>query len=186
MLVKPSQIWSNLVNLVKRVTTCFIWCGSLQSTPLKEKFHPRNLYLCRERDEGTSSAFGPPAPRSPLRLGGFSKGLSLRILSCCEAPSLLSSESALAVPHRISHPSAQSLVPLSHVRDLRYTCVAWRCGEHYGLKEAPPASLIYKPLDLSSQQSQKVQCSEDLASLTSQSVPCPSKERVISAQIVLF
>ena len=173
-IVSVGQTWSNLVNVLQ---TCIIWCGSLQSTPLKEKFRPRNSYLCHGRDEGIGSAFGPPVPKSPPRLGGFSKGLSLTILSCCEAPSLLYPESALAIPHRISHPSAQSLVSLSHVRDLRYTCVAWRCGKHYGLEKAPPASLIYNPLELSSQQSQKVQCSDDLASLASQSIPRPSKER---------
>ena len=86
-------------------------------------------------------------------------------------------ESALAAPHRITHPSAQSLVSPTHVRDLEYTCVAWRCGTHYRVKRAPPVSLIYKPLDLPSQQSPKVQCSEDLASLASQNVPRPSKER---------
>ena len=121
-LVKLSQNWSNVLK------TCIIWYGSLQPTPLKENFRPRNSYLCHGRDEGIGSAFGPPAPKSPPRLGGFSKGPSLRILSCCEAPSLLYPESALAAPHRISHPSAQSLVSPTHVRDLRYTYVAWRCG----------------------------------------------------------
>ena len=99
-LVKLSQTWSNVLK------TCIIWYGSLQPTPLKEKFRPRNSYLCHERDEGTGSTFGSPAPKSPPRLGGFSKGTSLRILSCCEAPSLLYPESAPAAPHRISHPSA--------------------------------------------------------------------------------
>ena len=115
--------------------------GSLQPTPLKEKFRPRNSYLRHGRDEGTGSAFGPLASKSHPRLGGFFKGPSLRILYCCEAPSLLYPESTLAAPHRISHPSAQSLVSPTHVRDLRYTCVAWRCGTHYGLMRAPPASL---------------------------------------------
>ena len=128
-LVKSSQIWSNVLQ------TFIIWYGSLQSTPLKEKFHPRNSYLCHGRDEGIGSAFDPPAPKSPLRLGGFSKGLSLRIWSCCEAPSLPFPESTLVVLHRISRPSAQSLVPPVHVRGLRYTCVAWRCGKHYGLEK---------------------------------------------------
>ena len=117
-LVKLSQTWSNVLK------TCIIWYESLQPTPLKEKFRPRNSYLCHGRDEGIGSAFGPAALKSPPRLGGFSKGLSLRILSCYEAPSLLYPESALAAPHRISHPSAQSLVSPTHVRDLRYTCVA--------------------------------------------------------------
>ena len=128
-MVKLSQTWSNVLQ------TCIIWCGSLQSTPLKEKFCPRNLYLCHGRDEDIGSAFGLPAPKLPLRLGGFSKGLSLRIWSCCEAPSLLYPESTLAVLHRISRPSAQSLVPTVHVRGLRYTCVVWRCGKHYGLEK---------------------------------------------------
>ena len=160
-MVKLSQTWSNVLK------ACIIWYGSLQPTPLKEKFYSRNSYLCHGRDEGTGSAFGPPAPKSPPRLGGFSKGLSLRILSCYKVHSLLYPESALAAPHRISHPSAQSLGSPTHVRDLRYTSIAWRCEKHYGLKKAPPTSLIYKPLDLSSQQSQKVQCSEGLASLAS-------------------
>ena len=170
--VKLSQTWSNVFK-----KTCIFWYGSLQPTPLKEKFRPRNSYPCHGKDEDTGSAFGPPAPKSPPRLGGFSKGASLRILSCCEAPSLLYPESALATPHRISPPSAQSLVSPTHVRDLRYTCEAWRCGTHYGLEKAPPTSLIYKLLDLSSQQSQNVQCIEDLASPASQNVPRPSKER---------
>ena len=163
--------WSNVLK------TCIIWYGSLQPTPLKEKFRPRNSYLCHERGEGTGSAFGPLAPRSPPRLGGFSTESSLRILSYCEAPSLIYPESALVAPRRISHFSARSLASPTHVRNLGYTCEAWRCGKHYGLKKAPPVSLIYKPLDLSSQQSQKVQCSEDLASFASQNVPRPSKER---------
>ena len=87
---QPTKCWSNLVNsgqtLSNAFQTCIIWYGSLQSTPLKEKFRPRNSYLCHGRDEDTGSAFGLPAPKSLLRLGGFSKGLSLRILSCCEAP----------------------------------------------------------------------------------------------------
>ena len=120
-LVKASQTWSNVLQ------TCIIWYGSLQSTPLKEKFRPRNSYLYPGRDEGIGSAFGHPTPKSPLRLGGSSKGLSLRIWSCYEAPSLSYSKSALAILHRISRPSAQSLVSLVHVRDLGYTCVAWRC-----------------------------------------------------------
>ena len=98
-LFKSGQTWSNVLQ------TCIIWCGSLQSTPLKENFRPRNSYLCHGRDEGTGSAFDPPAPKSPLRLGGFSKGLSLRILFCCKAPSLRYPESALTAPHRISHHS---------------------------------------------------------------------------------
>ena len=181
-----TKCWSNLVNLVKlnqtwsnTFQTCIIWYGSLQSTPLKKKFRPRNSYLDPGRDEGIGSAFGPPAPKSPLRLGGSSKGPSLRILSCCKSPSLLYPESALAAPHMISHPSAQSLVFPTHVRNLEYICVAWRCGTHYGLEKTPPANLIYRPLDLSHQQSQKVRCSEDLASLTSQSAPPPSEERVL-------
>ena len=164
------QTWSKLV---------FSWYGSLQPTPLKEKFHPRNSHLCHGKDEGTGPAFGPPVPKSPLRLGGFSTGLSLRILSCCEAPSLPYPESALAVSHRISHPAAQSLVPPAHVRGLRYTRVASRCGKHYGLEQAPPESLIYRPLDLSYQQSKKVRCNKDLASLASQNVSRPSKERAL-------
>ena len=179
-----TECWSNLVKLVKLNQTwsnalqlCIIWYGSLQSTPLKENFRPRNSYMYPGRYEGTGFAFGPPAPKSPLRLGGSSKGLSLRIWSCCEAPSLPYPKSALAVLHRISRPSAQSLVSPVHVRDLEYTCVAWRCGTHYGLEKAPSVSLIYKPLDLPSQQSQKVECSEDLASLAFQNVPRPSKER---------
>ena len=98
-LVKLGQTWSNVLK------TRIIWYGSLQPTPLKEKFRPRNSYLCHGRDEGTGSAFGPPAPKSPLRLGGFSIGPSLRILVCCKAPSLRYPESALAAPHRISHHS---------------------------------------------------------------------------------
>ena len=138
------QNWSKLI---------FFWYGLLQPSPLKEKFLPRNSHLCHGKDEGTGPEFGPPVPKSPLRLGGFSEGLSLRILSCCEAPSIPYPESALAVSHRRSHPSAQSLVPPAHVRGLRYTRVAWRCGKHYGLEQAPSASLIYRPLNLSSQQS---------------------------------
>ena len=146
--------WSNLVKLGQTwLKTCIIWCGPLQSTPLKEKFRPRNSYLCYGRDEDTGSASGLPAPKSLPRLGGFSKGLSLRIWSCCEAPSLPYPESALAILHGIGRPSAQSMVPPVHVRGLRYTCVAWRCGKHYALEKTPPASLIYRPLDLSSQQS---------------------------------
>ena len=83
---------------------------------ITEKFRPRNSYLCYGRDEDTGSAFGLPAPKSLPRLGGFSKGLSLRIWSCYEAPSLPYLESALVVLHRISRPSAQSLVPPVHVR----------------------------------------------------------------------
>ena len=170
-LVKLGQTWSNVLK------TCIILYESLQPTPLKEKFRPRNSYLLHGKDEATDSAFCLPAPKSPPRLGGSSKGPLLRILSCCEAPSLLYLESALAAPHRISHPSAQSMVSPTHVRDLGYTCVAWRYGTHYGLEKAPPVSLIYKPLDLSSNQSQKAQCSEDLASLASRSVPRPTKVR---------
>ena len=103
-LAPPTVGWSTWSNLLK---TCIIWCGSLQSTPFKEKFRPRNSYLCYGRDEDTNSAFGLPASKSLPRLGGSSKGPSLRIFSCCEAPSLLYPESALAAPHRISHPSAQ-------------------------------------------------------------------------------
>ena len=147
-LVKLGQTWPNLV---KRVKNLYYLVRVVTTYPLKEKFRPRNSYLCHGRDEGTSSAFGPPAPRSPPRLGGFSTESSLRILSCCEAPSLLYPESALVAPRRISHPSARSLASPTHVRNLGYTCGAWRCGKHYGLKKAPPASLIYKPLDLSSQ-----------------------------------
>ena len=154
MLVKPSQIWSNVVKLGQTCCKLVLFGkGSLQSTPLKEKIRPRNSYLYHGRDEGTGSAFGLPAPKSPPRLGGFLKGPLLRILSCCEAPSLPYPEFALAILHRISRPSAQSLVPPVHVRGLRYTCIAWRCGKHYGLEKTPPTSLIYKPLDLSSQQS---------------------------------
>ena len=178
--------WSNLVNLVKlnqtwsnTFQTCIIWYGSLQSTPLKEKFRPRNSYLCHGRDEDTGSAFGLPAPKSLPRLGGFSKGPSLRILSCCKSPSLLYPESALAAPHMISHPSAQSLVFPTHVRNLEYICVAWRCGTHYGLEKTPPANLIYRPLDLSHQQSQKVRCSEDLASLASTTVVVPPRNPTV-------
>ena len=120
-ILMVGQTWSNVLK------TCIIWYGLLQPTLLKEKFRPRNSYLCHGRDEGTGSEFGPPAPKSPPRLGGFSIGPSLRILSCCEAPSLLYPESTLAAPHRISHPSAQSLVSPTQVRNLRYTCVAWRC-----------------------------------------------------------
>ena len=171
-----TNCWSNLV---KRVKNLYYLVRVVTTYPLKEKFLPQNSYLCHGRDEGTGSSFGPPAPKSPPRLGGFSEGPSLRIFSYCEAPSLLYPESVLAAPHRITHLSAQSLVSPTHVRDLRYTCVAWRCRKHYGLEKAPPTSLIYKPLDLSSQQYQKVQCSEDLASLASQSIPRPSKERAL-------
>ena len=134
-----TKCWSNLINLVKLsqtmsnvLQTCIIWCGSLQSTPLKEKFHPRNSYMCHGRDEGTGSAFGPPAPKSPLRLGGFSKGLSLRILSCCEAPSLPYPEYALAVPHRISHPSLL-VHPLISLR--YYECQLQELDTPYNLFE---------------------------------------------------
>ena len=54
--------------------------GRYNLPPLKEKFRPQNSYLCHGRDEGTGSAFGPSAPKSPLQLGGFSKGLSPRIM----------------------------------------------------------------------------------------------------------
>ena len=132
-----TNCWSNMVKLGQTFKkTCIIWYGSLQPTPLKEKFDPRNWYLHHGRDEGIGSAFGPPVPKSPPRLDGFSKGPSLRILSCCESPSLLYPESALAAPHRINHISAQSLVSPTRVRDLRYTCVAWRCGTHYGLERS--------------------------------------------------
>ena len=103
-LAPPTVGWSTWSNLLK---TCIIWCGSLQSTPLKEKFRPRNSYLCYGRDEDTDSVFGLPVSKSLPRLGGSYKGPSLRIFSCCEAPSLLYPESALAAPHRISHPLAQ-------------------------------------------------------------------------------
>ena len=77
--------WSNWVKLGQTLSnllkTCIIWCGSLQSTPLKEKFRQRNSYLCYGRDEDTDSVFGLPASKSLPRLGGSSKGPSLRILS---------------------------------------------------------------------------------------------------------
>ena len=101
-LAPPTIGWSNLAKLGQTLSnllkTCIIWYGSLQPTPLKEKFRPQKSYLCHGRDEGTGSAFDPLAPKSPLRLGGFSKGLSLRILSFCEAPSLPYPEFALVVP----------------------------------------------------------------------------------------
>ena len=103
-LAPPTIGWSTWSNLLK---TCIIWCGSLQSTPLKEKFRPRNSYLCYGRDEDIDSAFGFLASKSRPQLGGSSKGPSLRIFSCCKAPSVLYPESAPATPHRISHPSAQ-------------------------------------------------------------------------------
>ena len=54
------QTWSNVLK-----KTCIIWYGSLQPTPLKEKFCQQNSYLRYGRDEDTGSAFGPPAPKSP-------------------------------------------------------------------------------------------------------------------------
>ena len=47
--------WSNLVKRVKK--NCIILYGSLQPTPLTEKFRPRNSYLCHGRDEGTAFTF---------------------------------------------------------------------------------------------------------------------------------
>ena len=80
MLVKPSKLWLNLVKLGQ---TCYklvlFGAGHYNLPPIKEKFRPRNSYLCYGRDEDTGSAFGLPAPKSLPQLGGFSKGLSLRI-----------------------------------------------------------------------------------------------------------
>ena len=50
-ILMVGQTWSNVLK------TCIIWYGSLQPTPLKEKFRPRNSYLCHGRDEGTAFTF---------------------------------------------------------------------------------------------------------------------------------